>query len=493
MPISCFWLFYNTHTTLLAGEILAQDAYYGDSTQLLFLRARYYNPANGRFTARDTFAGYISQPQTQNRFLYTQNNPIRYTDPTGHYSWEDFVAEGKSLINDPVQHTLDQIQKNQGVPWECTDVGQIALWAAPAIAPLVIVAAIPMVLVSPDSAVDLAFMIHDHYTGDYQAFALDAMGLMIPGVTGLGMLSHADDVYRVANTADNFYDTSHLVNASDNALLKNVCSFSEDTKVATIEGEAEISEIEVGDYVLAWNEETGETGYYEVTDTFSHHDPVLTELVIDGEWIETTPEHPFYTLEEGWVPADELKPGMHVREADGDYELVWLKWNVRETQEMYNLSVDEAHTFYVGDGQWLVHNSCKNLLDQTVIDVKGQWLVDNAVYYHKILRPSEPITIAVGQSRGRIIVALNGKAEIETYERLLKITNSNSDVRLVFDAGTSLDKHAERILYEYYQDVQKIGISNAKNGACSSCSNFFMDLQQKGAFIDLFKPATIWK
>ena len=26
-----------------------------------------------------------------------------------------------------------------------------------------------------------------------------------------------------------------------------------------------------------------------------------------------------------------------------------------ETREMYNLSVDQAHTFFVGDGEWLVH------------------------------------------------------------------------------------------------------------------------------------------
>jgi hypothetical protein len=25
---------------------------------------------------------------------------------------------------------------------------------------------------------------------------------------------------------------------------------------------------------------------------------------------------------------------------------------------MYNLTVDEAHTFFVGEGQWLVHNAC---------------------------------------------------------------------------------------------------------------------------------------
>jgi hypothetical protein len=26
---------------------------------------------------------------------------------------------------------------------------------------------------------------------------------------------------------------------------------------------------------------------------------------------------------------------------------------------MYNLTVDTAHTFYVGEGQWLVHNACR--------------------------------------------------------------------------------------------------------------------------------------
>jgi hypothetical protein len=26
---------------------------------------------------------------------------------------------------------------------------------------------------------------------------------------------------------------------------------------------------------------------------------------------------------------------------------------------MYNLTVDTAHTFFVGEGQWLVHNACR--------------------------------------------------------------------------------------------------------------------------------------
>lgn len=31
---------------------------------------------------------------------------------------------------------------------------------------------------------------------------------------------------------------------------------------------------------------------------------------------------------------------------------------VIEPQDMWNLTIDEAHTFFVGDGEWLVHNTC---------------------------------------------------------------------------------------------------------------------------------------
>ena len=56
----------------------------GDSTQLIFLRARWYNLADGRFQSRDTWGGDDNSPQTLNKWSYVQNNPIIYTDPTGH-------------------------------------------------------------------------------------------------------------------------------------------------------------------------------------------------------------------------------------------------------------------------------------------------------------------------------------------------------------------------------------------------------------------------
>jgi hypothetical protein len=136
------------------------------------------------------------------------------------------------------------------------------------------------------------------------------------------------------------------------------CSFSEDTEVATSEGDKEISEVETGDEVLAYDQENDSIGYYPVTATISEEHQVIINLVIDGEWIKTTPEHPFYTEELGWVKAGELRSGMHVMKSDLESGLVWLVWKVHESQSMYNLTVDTAHTYFVGDGQWLVHNTC---------------------------------------------------------------------------------------------------------------------------------------
>jgi hypothetical protein len=39
----------------------------------------------------------------------------------------------------------------------------------------------------------------------------------------------------------------------------------------------------------------------------THLDPVIEDLTVDGETLQTTPEHPFYTEEAGWQPAGSLQ------------------------------------------------------------------------------------------------------------------------------------------------------------------------------------------
>jgi RHS repeat-associated protein len=51
---------------------------------LMFYNARWYDPALGRFAQADTIIPQHQGVQAWDRFAYTNNNPVRYTDPTGH-------------------------------------------------------------------------------------------------------------------------------------------------------------------------------------------------------------------------------------------------------------------------------------------------------------------------------------------------------------------------------------------------------------------------
>jgi len=46
--------------------------------------SRFYSPKLGRFLSADTIVPGAANPQNFNRYSYVRNNPVRYTDPTGH-------------------------------------------------------------------------------------------------------------------------------------------------------------------------------------------------------------------------------------------------------------------------------------------------------------------------------------------------------------------------------------------------------------------------
>ncbi len=54
-----------------------------DPNGLVYLRARYYDPAIGRFVSRDPFPGLAEVPQSQNPYAYVLNNPCNLVDPWG--------------------------------------------------------------------------------------------------------------------------------------------------------------------------------------------------------------------------------------------------------------------------------------------------------------------------------------------------------------------------------------------------------------------------
>ena len=55
-----------------------------DSIGLINMNARMYDPVIGRFLSADTIVPGVLNSQAHNRYSYVNNNPLKYTDPSGH-------------------------------------------------------------------------------------------------------------------------------------------------------------------------------------------------------------------------------------------------------------------------------------------------------------------------------------------------------------------------------------------------------------------------
>ena len=134
--------------------------------------------------------------------------------------------------------------------------------------------------------------------------------------------------------------------------------------------------ISVGDYVLAYNEETGIVSQQRVSDIFSKEVYQTISLTINGEIIETTPNHPFYSPEyKQWVTADSLMVGDYVYCSDGSIQTVErsIVNNYDSPVKVYNFTVENDHTYFVGKTPVLVHNECTTLQSKRNKAVTEAW------------------------------------------------------------------------------------------------------------------------
>ena len=51
---------------------------------LYYYVARFYDPALGRFVSADSIVPDVNSPQDWDRYAYVSNNPVNFSDPTGH-------------------------------------------------------------------------------------------------------------------------------------------------------------------------------------------------------------------------------------------------------------------------------------------------------------------------------------------------------------------------------------------------------------------------
>jgi RHS repeat-associated protein len=67
------------------------------NTNLLFLRARYYDPSLGRFISRDKLPGSLELPRSRNAYQYSLSNPSTMWDRTG-LSFVDATPAGGQVL-----------------------------------------------------------------------------------------------------------------------------------------------------------------------------------------------------------------------------------------------------------------------------------------------------------------------------------------------------------------------------------------------------------
>jgi hypothetical protein len=134
--------------------------------------------------------------------------------------------------------------------------------------------------------------------------------------------------------------------------------FTLQTIVTMADGSAkEIGDIREGDRVLSYNEQSGVCEEDEVVAAFDRRQRTIIAVDVEGDTIECTADHPFYTLpRKDWVEAGQLSPGD------------WLISSTLEKVEFHRISgsgsiadvrtlrVKKNHNFFIGKQSLLVHN-----------------------------------------------------------------------------------------------------------------------------------------
>ncbi len=378
--------------------------YYAQETGMWHLRARDLHPSLGRFLSADPVQPNAPGTQGYNLYAYVANNPTTWVDPSG-YTLEPAQGGDQALLGmmyaihgglvGIFECALDEECRgaqalmtalgSEGanfMTWTAENLQQALFGTYPhqptPVDPGLLVLSLGL------SNTPIWGDLYDLYTG---VTGYDPLtGQSLAGWERLANLAGALPIFGIsgANIRQGVHAAEALIHNGDElaqvvGAVGKSCSFEEETPVATDEGAIPIREIDVGDRVLAWNEALGETGYYTVTATMAHWDPVVVHLTVDGETIETTPEHPFYAVtsapwlsvgetEGRWTLAGALKAGDQIQQADGTTGVVETVLFEATEQLMYNLTVADAHTYTVGDGEWVVHNDCNPLTRRLTLE-----------------------------------------------------------------------------------------------------------------------------
>lgn len=374
-----------------------------DATGLIHVGAREYDPNLNRFISVDPIQNF-DDPLSWNAYIYSNNSPVTYSDPTGEIM--RMLADGGG------SHRSSYVTVSPGnryrAPTTPTRYGPRNSYtpqrhgpspapsgtaqSGPTNNPIAnFVGGVANGLV--DSVADNIFMVgrgvgllaqltpwgrqvnefvdgaENQYHETTRNIAL-AMGLDPDSaaygagkITGeiASMVLPGGGVLKAASKLSKLGKLGKLDDVGD--MANAVCrmnSFDEDTPVLMADGTLKpIADIDYGDMVWATDPETGEAGPRAVTDLIRHSGPhtMVRVTLADGTSFDATDRHPFWNDDtHTWVDAITLQPGDHLLNVDGQPVTVASVQVTTRDLRAYNLTIDQLHTYHVGATPILVHN-----------------------------------------------------------------------------------------------------------------------------------------
>lgn len=126
------------------------------------------------------------------------------------------------------------------------------------------------------------------------------------------------------------------------------------TPVWTQQGPTAIEEVEPGMLVLSQDPNSGKLDYRPVVQTTTRKPTPVVKIYAEEEEIITTSGHRFWVSGDGWRMAKFLQPGERLHSINGSTEVKTIESS--SDAVVYNLVVDDFHTFFVGNQLILVHD-----------------------------------------------------------------------------------------------------------------------------------------
>lgn len=423
---------------------------------LYFFGERFYDPAIGRFTTPDPVAQYL------NSYVLGADDPISQIDPNGEFALLAVIIVGAVigayLGAAAVNHSFNPIQWDWksgktyagllggailgavggGIVEAAATVGVTA-----GIAGAVLVGAgenAAFTAMGGGSAKDLLIAAAEGAAfGFIFGGAAAAVGRLFRGAGGAA--SEAGRAGRAGRAGAELAEGG--AEGAESAVartLRSSCSsfLPGETVLAADGGSRAIETLAVGDRVIGYLQEKDASGAYPVAAGLSGETSSISEIVTaSGARIAATPNHPFRVAGMGWLPAAELHSGLSLVNPEG--RAVALRSvehrDLPAPRTVYNVSVEDAESYYVSADRVLVknvHASClaakgsrrpgwrsavkESVFDrQTIASGAGKGQIQSAVSAVRFARGHR---VAVG-SQGRRVTVWQLDHAKATYRDLL--------------------------------------------------------------------------